>query len=210
METVTWLWLYDKRWMFGCKAPNLLKIWAAPLFFNALFLGSLLYYSYYYRDDTSNPCYSKFRVWIDFRTYLLIALVIDLTWIWLKASKKIETEDHKLGIHHKANINTAKKYNYWLRRRLVISYSGLMMLMLGVMNWIWTFYGMNLMYYNPHGLDQCGMIQQNIVWGNLVLTGIFSFPIIWILFWMIIIKSICLVLSVVWPSALIFIKKCTA
>lgn len=103
METVTWLWLYDKRWMFGVKAPNLLKIWyfpsspfihlffrAAPLFFNALFLGSLLYYSYYYRDDQKNPCYSDFKPWIDFRMYLLIALMVDLTWIWLKASKKIQ------------------------------------------------------------------------------------------------------------------------
>jgi len=207
METVTWLWLYDKRWMFGAKAPNLLKIWAFPLILNSLFLGSLLYYSFKQNGDILYP---EFKPWIDIRMYLLIAMIVDLLWILLKASSKIQSEDHKLGIYHKANLKEAKKYNYWLRRRIIISFSGLILLVLGVINWFWTLYGMNLAYLKFQSLSGWDPYVQYIIWGNLLLTGVFSFPVIWIMFWMIFIKGTCLVLSVIWPSALISIKKLTA
>lgn len=63
---------------------------ALPLLLNILFLGSLLYYSFQQYQRDQDFCYTNFKDWIRMRMYLLVALIICLACILLKASQKMQ------------------------------------------------------------------------------------------------------------------------
>lgn len=54
---------------------------------------------------------------------------------------------------------------------------------------------------------KCTDFDNYILYGNLLFAGVVALPIFWILFWMVVIKIVCLVISQVCPSILIWFKK---
>jgi len=206
METVVWLWLYDRRWFFGIKAPSVLKIWSLPIFNNAFFFVTLLYYV----SMQSDQCYNTFKDWIYIRLIMLTFTLVGLIMIFKDTflSKKrdyTEIENYKI-----VNPALMKNYNYWITRKVLLSWPGLILLLLGLMNWYWIIRGMNMVYSDFGNVPyECGSFVNNVVWANLLLTGLISLPVVWILFWMIVIKGISLLLGVLSPPALIWFKKKT-
>jgi hypothetical protein len=208
METVVWLWLYDRRWFFGIKSPSLLKIWTVPLFNNAMFFISLFYYAATHNDE----CYPGFQTWIYTRLFMLTLILAGIIMIYRETSKSKEQEYREMEVYKSVNPVLIKNYHYWITRKVLISFPGLSLLFLGLLNWLWIAHGMNMAYaqYGTGALVGCGGFIKNVVWGNLILSVFFSLPVLWILFWMICIKGTGLLLGVVSPSTLIWLKKKTA
>jgi hypothetical protein len=94
-----------------------------------------------------------------------------------------------------------------LRRKVLVSLPGISLLLLGVFNWFWTAYGMNLVYKNYYTYSSCTQFMNNVIWGNVFITAMFALPVVWILFWMILIKAASLILGLVAPGVLIWFKK---
>jgi len=208
METVVWLWLYDRRWFFGIKSPSLLKIWTVPLVNNAFYFISLFYYTLTHGDH----CYSGFESWIYTRLLMLTLIIVGIVLVYMKTSKNKQEDYREMTIYKSVSPVLLKNYNYWITRKVLISFPGLSLLLLGLLNWIWIAHGMKMAYaqYGSGELVDCGSFIQNVVWGNLVLSGIITLPVLWVLFWMVFIKGTCLILGVVSPSLLISLKKKTA
>lgn len=99
-----------------------------------------------------------------------------------------------------------------ITRKVLISFPGLTLLILGLLNWYWTIHGLNLVYseYEGGALAGCTSFVHSVVWINLMITGLVSLPVVWVLFWMLIIKLTCILLGVISPSLLIKMKKFTA
>ncbi len=100
METTVWLWLYDKRWLFGIKPPSVLNIWyttfllillihshrSVPLLNNVFFFVTLYYYFTAYHHDAST-CYDNFKDWIFMRIGMLIMIVVGIIQVYRQTSK---------------------------------------------------------------------------------------------------------------------------
>jgi len=101
-----------------------------------------------------------------------------------------------------------------ITRKVLISFPGLTLLILGLLNWYWTIHGLNLVYSEYEGgalsVSGCGSFVHSVVWINLVITGLVSLPVFWVLFWMVLIKLTCILLGVISPNLLIKLKKATA
>jgi len=205
METVVWLWLYDRRWFFGVKAPNLVTIWTLPLINNAFFVISLFYYS----SDHSDACYNGFRNWIAIRLLMLVLIIVSIASVY-RQTKYTKKKDHvEMEAHKVVNPILLKNYNYWITRKVLISFPGLSLLFLGLLNWYWIGHGMNMVYtnYREGTLTGCEDFMHSIVWGNLIMTMVFSLPVFIVFSGMILIKGSCILLGVVSPSTLIYFKK---
>jgi len=205
METVVWLWLYDRRWFFGIKAPSLLKIWSVPIFNNAFFFVTLLYYV----STQSDQCYNTFKDWIYVRLVMLAFTLVAIVRIFQSTFMSKKEEYTEIETYKTVNPILVKNYNFWITRKVLLSWPGLILLLLGLMNWYWIIRGMNMVYSDMGGiaLAGCGGFVHNVVWGNLVLTGLISLPVFWVLFWMICIKGSCIILGLISPSMLIKLKK---
>lgn len=71
---------------------------------------------------------------------------------------------------------------------------------------------MNLVY-SDYGADvpaSCESFIYNVVLANLLVTGLISLPMFWVFFWMIVIKGVGIILGLISPPALIWLKKKTA
>jgi len=110
-------------------------------------------------------------------------------------------------------LNKIEPFSYQslrITRKVLISFPGLSLLALGLINWFWIARGMNIVYNQYYIIYGCGAFMKNVVWGNLILTAILSLPVLWVFFSMILIKGTCIILGVISPSALIKLKKKTA
>jgi hypothetical protein len=209
METVVWLWLYDRRWFFGIKAPSLLKIWTLPLFNNAFFFVSLFYYFLRHNNDNAQ-CFQDFESWIYMRLLMLTLIMAGIIQVYRETSKNTALDYSEMQTYKTINPILVKNYNYWITRKVLISFPGLSLLALGLINWFWIARGMNIVYNQYYIIYGCGAFMKNVVWGNLILTAILSLPVLWVFFSMILIKGTCIILGVISPSALIKLKKKTA
>lgn len=90
---------------------------------------------------------------------------------------------------------------------MLISFPGISLFLLGALNWAWTAYGLSLVYKNYNSYVGCSQFMNNVIWGNIFITTIFALPVVWVFFWMILIKAISLILGVVAPGVLIWFKK---
>lgn len=126
---------------------------------------------------------------------------------WLNIRKPIQCwpKDIATGIHSLDTILIMSR----IRRKVLISFPGLSLLFLGAINWIWTVYGMNIVYSNYPTYKSCSEFVNNIILGNLLISGILALPVIWIFFWMVIIKGLSLTLGLLSPPMLIWLKKKT-
>ena len=211
METVVWLWLYDRRWFFGIKAPSLLKIWTVPLFNNAFFFLTLLYYFLTHHYD-SGSCYDNFKDWIFMRLFMLTFIIAGIVQVYRETSKTKALEYDEMQTYKTINPILLRNYNYWITRKVLVSFPGICLLLLGLVNWFWIARGMNRVYdgYWSGEYTNCGAFMKNVVWGNLILSVVSSLPVLWILFSMIFIKGSCIILGLISPASLISLKRKTS
>jgi hypothetical protein len=64
-----------------------------------------------------------------------------------------------------------------------------------------------MIFKDYQSYSACPQFMNNVFWGNLFITSMFAVPIMWIFCWMILIKGISLILGLVAPGVLIWIKK---
>jgi hypothetical protein len=204
METVVWLWLYDRRWVFNLKAPCFLKIWSLPLFVNTFFLISLFNYTHNNKDQ----CYPEFQTWIYVRYVILSLILVGLFLTYKETAYSAITEKTKMT-NYKAPSISCKNHKYWVTRNALTSYPGLFLLGLSLINWFWSLYGMNMAYhgYQSDAFIGCGSFMKNIVYANLVVSAIFSLPLVLGLLLIFAFKGLLLLVGVVSPSTLISIRR---
>mmetsp|Transcript_12721 Transcript_12721/g.10877 ORF Transcript_12721/g.10877 Transcript_12721/m.10877 type:complete len:118 (+) Transcript_12721:360-713(+) len=109
--------------------------------------------------------------------------------------------------YQKANPKLAKRHNYWVRRKVLLSFPGYATLILSLANCIWVIYGLKNILVDYNYYTNCANFDNYVLYANLLFTGVVALPIIWILFWMVLIKVICLLMGVACPSVLIWFKK---
>mmetsp|Transcript_37421 Transcript_37421/g.33541 ORF Transcript_37421/g.33541 Transcript_37421/m.33541 type:complete len:118 (-) Transcript_37421:295-648(-) len=105
------------------------------------------------------------------------------------------------------NVLENKNHTYWLRRKSLISYPGLAILLLGLVNCMWTFHGFKLFMAGFSNYLSCPSFLPLVMGGNILLTGVIAFPIMWIVFWMVFIKGFSAIVGAISPPILIWIKK---
>jgi len=207
METVVWLWLYDRRWVFNVKAPCSLKIWTLPLIINAVFLTSLFNYS-----RNRDQCYSHFETWIYVRAAIICLVFVGLLLIFKETTYSAITEKNKM-VNYKASIlPTCKNHNFWVTRNALTSYPGLFLLALSLINWIWSLYGLSLAYkgYKNDGFIGCGSAVKNVVSANILPSAICSIPMVLGVFLILALKGTVVLMGAFCPQTLIWIKRKTS
>lgn len=143
---------------------------------------------------------------------MLTLIIAGIIQVYRETSKTKAIEHDEMVTYKTINPILVKNYNYWITRKVLVSFPGLSLLLLGLINWFWIARGMNKVYagYWNGGFNNCGAFMKNVVWGNLILTLIFSLPVIWIFTSMIFIKGSCIILGLLSPASLIKFKRKTA
>jgi len=143
---------------------------------------------------------------------MLVLILVGIVCVYRKTSKNKQEDHEEMNAFKYVSPVLIKNSNYWITRKVLISFPGLSLLLLGLLNWIWIAHGMKMAYaqYGSGELVDCGSFIQSVVWGNLVLSGVITLPVLWILFWMVFIKGTCILLGVVSPQMLIRLKKKTS
>ena len=85
-------------------------------------------------------------------------------------------------------------------------------MLVGFFNYWWTANGITEYYENYEIYTdpdiECSNFVNLIVYSSMYATAVLSLPVVWVLFWMVVVKVVCLLLSLLCPSVLIAIKKC--
>lgn len=141
MELLLWMWFYDSRWFFNFKIriKYYIYIWFLPLIIHLLITVSCLYFL----SAIETPeCEPTLKHWLFQRTFfsLIISIIIIIFII------KVKNE----YIKENSYFSNAKKiyptleanlyhYDYWIRRKSLISTSGIILLLLSIISLYWSY-----------------------------------------------------------------------
>ena len=174
MELLLWLWLLDKRWLFGYK-PNIylyIFIWLIPILINI----SVIYFN----------LHSFFTNEILFQ-YTILSKIILCVFSFLTSLILIKNLLSYQKIENNffeqiKNINLIKKVrkdDYWIYRNSLINLNGLFLLIISFFQIFWSFYyinfGFKYNYYYTILLRQSAFFEIGFAIFVFIIFGITSF-----------------------------------
>ena len=174
MEFLLWLWLYDKRWLFGFR-PNIFIycfIWLIPILIN---ISVFSFNAYFITLNKTFYQYAMlFKSIISFFSLLSSFLLIKN----LISNKKSENN----FIEKIKYIDYFEKINndeYWISRNSLLSFNGLFLLFISLCQIIWSIYyikyGIKYSLYVTMVLKQSAFIEIYSSIFILIMFGIISF-----------------------------------
>jgi hypothetical protein len=185
MELLLWMWFYDTRWFFNFKiSVNIYRyIWFIPMIIN-IFLSIFSGYSFFYFNEQEN-CDMSLKSWL-FNRAILSSLVSFNILIFMSKIAKVNGKENSYFENAKkiypAIEGSITDFDFWIRRKSLISTSGLILLFLGILNLFWSYLIINL-YLIQNQFSGCNdrllmVLNVNSIFifiGNIPLLGLIIF-----------------------------------
>ena len=208
MEILLWMWFYDPRFFFNFKLSiKCFKyIWLIPLIVNLL-LAILCFYFLNYSDTPK--CDTSLKLWLFSRAFfsLLISINIIVFMIKIYYVHRRENTYFENAIKIYSHLQeTMKRYDYWIRRKSILSTPGVLLLLQGIMSMFWSYFIIRLHYFENKfiGCDDnmIGLINLNTFF---IFVG--NVPVLTVIVILIIIKLTSFISAFLCPKFLIMISK---
>ncbi len=195
MELLLWLWLFDKRWLFGYK-PNInlyIFVWLFPILMNVSVISFNFYFISFDKNIHQYAMFSK-------SLFCLLSLLSSIILIKnLISFEKIENNFFE-KIKDMTYSEKIKKDDYWISRNSLISFNGCFLLIISLCQILWSIYyikyGIKYSYYVTMALKQSAFLEIGFACFIGILLGISMF-----------IKVSAFISSYICPNLLIFFSK---
>ena len=187
MELLLWLWFYDSRWLFNFKTSITFykNAWLMPLFLHTFLMVVCLYYL---QVSATFTCDKSLRLWLYTRTFFSLLISTTIIFFMAKISQVYEKEQKSFEIPVKIMPkleNNMKQYDFWIRRKSLLSTSGILLLFLGLVSLFWSCLIVSIYHFQDYYFKCELKIQKMlnvhsffIIAGNLPLVIIFLVSII--------------------------------
>ena len=132
MELLLWLWLLDKRWLFGYK-PNIylyIFIWLIPILINI----SVIYFNFYFFsvDDILFHYIIFSKLIICFFSFLTSLILIKNLLSYQKKENNFFEQIKNISLTKKV-----RRDNYWVYRNSLINLNGIFLLIISLFHVFW-------------------------------------------------------------------------
>ncbi len=195
MELLLWLWLLDKRWLFGYKANIYLYIfiWLIPILMNIC----IIYFNlYFFLSNDILLQYTMFsKLILCFFSFISSLILIQNLLSYQKKENKFFERVNNISL-----IKKIKKDDYWICRNSLININGLFLLSISFCQIFWSIYYLNFEikynYYYTKLLRQNAFFEIGFAIFVFIIFGITS-----------IIKIFSFITLYLCPKLIIFISK---
>lgn len=208
MELLLWMWFYDPRWFFNFKISVRCykNAWFVPLL-SHLILASLCFY-FLHNSDTPN-CDASLKLWLFSRAVFSVLISINIAFFMNKISIVYKKENSFFENSKKVYphlIEALDNYDFWIRRKSLISTPGVLLLFLGIISMFWSYIIINLYYFEKKfvGCDENMLSLLNFN-SFLIFTG--NIPILVVITVLLLVKIVSFVCAYLCPGFLVWCAK---
>lgn len=208
MELLLWLWFYDPRWFFNFKISILCykNSWSIPLFLHFFLMFVCLYYL---TISETFLCDKSLRLWLYSRVFFSFLISVTIIFFTSKISKVWEKEisyfDNARKVYPILSYSM-KQYDYWIRRKSLISTPGLLLLFFGLISLFWSY--LIFSFYNfQNYYSNCDIKIQKLLNMHSLFIIIGNAPLLVVFAIMMSMKLGSLVMAYLCPEFLISISK---
>ena len=208
MELLLWLWFYDTRWLFNFKVSIILykNAWLIPLFLHVFLMIVCLYYL---QIAQTFSCDQSLRLWLYTRTFFSFLLSITIIFFMIKISEVNKKEQGAFETPAKimpSLKNNMNQYEFWIRRKSLLSTPGILLLFLGLVSLFWSLLIISLYHFQSYYF-QCEVKIQRLLNTHSFIIILGNSPLLIIFLIMLMIKVSSLVSAFLCPNVLISISK---
>jgi hypothetical protein len=208
MELLLWFWFYDPRWFFNFKISVICykNAWLIPLFLHTFLMIVCLYYL---QISETFSCDRSLRLWLYSRTFFSLLISLNIIFFKFKITDVYNREmaffDNAKRIYPVLK-NSMRQYDYWIRRKSLISTPGITLLFLGFISLFWSYLIISFYHFQNY-YDTCDIKIQKLLNHHSLFIILGNVPILIIITILLVIKVSSLVAAFVCPSTLIFMTK---
>ena len=208
MELLLWLWFYDTRWLFNFKMSLTCykNIWLIPLLLHSLVITICIYYL---QLSSTFSCDKSIRMWLYTRTFFSALISATIVFFMIKINKVFEKEKKSFETPIKIMPyleNNMSQYDFWIKRKSLLSTSGILLLFLGLVSLFWSCMIISFYYYQDYYLS-CEVKIQKLLNIHSIFIIVGNAPLALILAIMLIVKISCLIAAFLCPNILISFSK---
>jgi hypothetical protein len=188
MELLLWMWFYDTRWFFNFKiSVKCLKYaWYVPLVIN-LGLALLCLLIYTPKEDTCAP---SLFLWLYSRAAFSFIISLNIIIFLFKISSVYKKERYYFNNARKiypALNEYMNHYDFWIRRRSLISTPGVMLFIMGFISLFWSYLMMKLYFYEDK-FEGCNNRLIALLNFNSILIFIGNVPLLIVIITLVLVK----------------------
>jgi hypothetical protein len=209
MELLLWLWFYDPRWFFNFKISIICykNAWLIPLFLHMFLMFVCLYYL---QISETFSCDRSLRLWLYSRTFFSFLISITIVFFKFKIikvyNKEIAYFDNAKRIYPILNYSM-KQYDYWIRRKSLISTPGILLLFLGLISFFWSYLIISFYHFQNY-YSKCDVKIQRLLNIHSLFILVGNIPLIAIILFLLFMKLSSLLAAFACPGLLISTSKC--
>jgi len=208
MELLLWLWFYDTRWFFNLKISVICykNSWLIPLFLHIFLMVVCLYYI---NISATFSCDKSLRLWLYSRTFFSFLISVTIICFMFKISKVYKDENSYFDNAKKiypALKNNMKQYDFWIRRKSLISTPGILLLILGLISLFWSYLIISFYHFQNYYAD-CDIKVQKLLSVHSFFIILGNVPLTLIILILIFIKIGSFICAYVCPGCLISVSK---
>jgi hypothetical protein len=210
MELLLWFWFYDSRWFFNFKISVICykNAWLIPLFMHTMLMFICLYYL---QISETFSCDRSLRLWLYSRTFFSFLISLNIIFFKFKISdvytKELAFFDNAKKIYP-ALTHSMRQYDYWIRRKSLISTPGILLLFLGFISLFWSYLIISFYHFQNY-YGTCDIKIQKLLNLHSLFILLGNIPIILIICILLVIKLSSLVAAFACPNMLIAFSKLT-
>jgi hypothetical protein len=209
MELLLWLWFYDPRWFFNFKISIICykNAWLIPLFLHMFLMFVCLYYL---QISETFSCDRSLRLWLYSRTFFSFLLSVTIVFFKFKIlkvyNKEIAYFDNAKKIYPILNYSM-KQYDYWIRRKSLISTPGILLLFLGLISFFWSYLIISFYHFQNY-YSKCDVKIQRLLNLHSLFILIGNIPLLAIIIILLFTKLSSVLCAFACPGFLISLSKC--
>ena len=208
MELLLWLWFYDTRWFFNFKISIVCykNAWLIPLFLHSFLMIVCLYYL---QISETFSCDKSLRLWLYTRTFFSFLLSITIVFFMMKIvnvnKKEINAFETPLKIMPNLE-NNMKQYEFWIRRKSLLSTPGILLLFLGLVSMFWSYLIISFYHFQNYYFT-CEVKIQRLLNTHSFFILIGNLPLVIILITMLVLKVSSFIAAFLCPNVVMAIGK---
>jgi len=214
MELLLWMWFYDPRWFFNIKLSiKCYKYtWLVPLMAHLGLVVYCIYLRFY--SSASNliaeSCSETIIPWILTRIFfsflISITIIIFMFKISLVHQRELQYFKNAEKVYPTLR-NNMEPYNFWIRRKSLISTPGILLLFLGMISQFWSYIMIKMYYIDDKFSSNCDLVSFLNIYNIFIFLG--NIPLIILFFLMVFLKISYFFCAFLYPRVLIWISKKT-
>lgn len=208
MELLLWFWFYDPRWFFNFKISIICykNSWMIPLFLHLFLMVVCLYFLQI--SDTFS-CDRSLRLWLYSRTFFSLMISVTIVCFMFKILKiyykEISYFDNAKRIFPMLS-HSMKPYDYWIRRKSLISTPGILLLFLGLISFFWSALIISFYHFQNY-YSQCDVKIQKLLTLHSIFILVGNVPFFIVVMVLLLTKISSLVSAFLCPGCLIATSK---